>query len=189
MTASRISAFAVHSSLAQMFTIYNSDLEAHLAEFFDQSFSDHEFEQRFVWSSGLISIFPFGASATYWLEVYKSDSYKIEKKANFALSLPFTVSQMDTIQIIGSDDRDAQTVPIARGRYQLIYQDRYLTQSEINKIPDNLGTVDLEPDFWINLGPKSCKLTFIETSTESTAEILKAPEGLIINLPLELRRW
>lgn len=169
-----------------MFTIYNPDIEPDYDELLEGGFTQQEHNQHFAWFPGLINIYPFGASGRYWVEVYKSDSYRLEESANFALLLPFTVSKMNAVKIIGADDLDAQTVPIARGRYQLVYQDRYLTQSEINEIPDSLGSADPEADPWLNLGPKLCKVTFILTSIEVTAEILKAPEGEKINLPLFL---
>jgi hypothetical protein len=171
-----------------MFTVYNPDIESSYDELLEGGFTEQEHNQHFAWFPGLINFYPFGASGKYWIEVHKSDSYRLEENINFALSLPFTVSKMNAIQIIGTDDLNAQTVPIARGKYQLVYQDRYLTQSEIDEIPDNLGSVDPEPDPWINLGPKSCKLTLVKTSTEVAAKILKVPEGLFINLPLELRK-
>ena len=188
MTVFKVAAFRVHSSMAQMFSVSNSDIKPSLDELFEGGFSEQEYSQRFAWFPGAINFFPCGSSGEYWIEVSKSDSYMLEEDSDFAVLLPFTVSKMNTIQISGTDDLEAQAVPIERGMYQLVYQERYLTQPEIDSIPVELGSVDPEPNLWLRLGPKICKLTFIPTSIEFEPEILKAPEGRTIKPPLLLRR-
>jgi hypothetical protein len=188
MSNFRLASFLVFSSCAQIIGLSNLGIVPVLDDIFQDGCEEQEMGQHFIWAPGAINFFSYGSSGSYWTEVFIGSRVQIDKKSFFAVSLPFTVSADDAIQFGGTDDIDEiQTVRIARGKYRLIYQERYLTRAEIKAIPIGLPPFDPEPDIWINLGSKYCKFTFIPTSDDVIAEILKIPPGDHIPLPLLLR--
>jgi hypothetical protein len=189
MSNSQLAAFKVFSSLAQMLGVSNREVIPVLDDMFEGGYEDQEYEQGFAWFPNAVTFFPYGPSSNYWVEVYLGDSYAFEDNITYAVSLPFIISEADVIQVGGSDDIEKiQTVNIDRGIYRLIYQERYLTQPEIDSIPVKFRSSDPQSDPWLNLGPKLCKLIFIPTSTQVAAELLKPLEGKNIKLPLFLRK-
>jgi hypothetical protein len=193
--AIRLSAFQLSASLSQLLCIHGGNTSSDL-NFADQlDLVDYsipqDYEQRFAWFSTSVTFFPLGDSGIYWVEVFLANSYEVGENVDFAVLLPFTVTEDNAIQVGSVDDRDEICVVqgISQGLYQLVFQERYLTQSEIDAIPADLPSADpqSEPN-WLSLGPKLCQLTFIPTTTEVMPVLLKAPKARNIKLPLFLHR-
>ena len=186
MPALKLAAFQLSSSLGLSLDVSNVGVVPGIDLL--HLFTEQDFNQHFAWFPSAVTFFPLGESGTYWVEVLLSDSYEIERKADFAVLLPFIVAVDDAIQVGGSDDRDETRIVrgIAKGYYKLLYQDRYLTQSEIDEISVALPKAQPEREPLLSLGPKYCKLTLVPTLTKATPELLKAPDKRTIKLPLIL---
>lgn len=185
MKALTLSAFKLSASTSLSLDVSNVGIHPGLE--FLEYFEQQDYDQGFAWFPPSVTFFPLGESGTFWVEILLSDVYKIEDPVDYAVIIPFVVSVEDAIQV-GADDRNEIRIVrgISKGFYKLVYQERYLTQSEIDNISVDLPGAEPESEPGLSLGPKLCKLTFIPTSTKCNAEILKAPSELKIKLPLFL---
>jgi len=190
MTVSKISAFRISSSLSLSFDVGNVGVIPSIDLL--HLFEEKDYEQHFAWFPSSVTFFPLGESGTYWIEIFLGDSYEVEANSSFSVLLPFIVLTEDAIQVGGSDDSDETQIirGVTKGYYQLLYQERYLTQAEIDKISVNLSSPlpEAQPDEepWLSLGPKICKIMLVPTATKIAPELLKAPPDVTVKLPLFL---
>lgn len=190
MSILKLAAFKISSSLSLSLDVSNVGVipGIDLLHLFEEA--DHS--QHFAWFPSSVTFFPPGESGIYWIEIFLGDSYEVDPNADFAVLLPFIVTADDAIQVGGSDDRDETQIirGISKGYYKLLYQDRYLTQFEIDEIlvdfPNSLPKAQPEEEPWLSLGPKICRIMLVPTSTKIGPELLKAPKGTTIKLPLNL---
>jgi hypothetical protein len=192
----RLSAFQLSAGMSLSLCVNGSNTSSDL-NFADQVdyrlgyVIEQDYDQGFAWFSTSVTFFPLGDSGIYWVEVLLANSYEVGANVDFAVLLPFTVTEDNAIQVGSVDGRDEICVVqgISQGSYQLIFQERYLTQPEIDAIPADLPPADPQSEpSGLSLGPKLCQLTFIPTITEVMPVLLKAPKARNIKLPLFLHR-
>lgn len=178
MTTSKLKAFKIKSGIARSFYVANVGIIPDLVLL--EQFEERDYAQRFAWFPEAITFFPLGATGTYWVELFLGDSYSVDADADFAVLLPFINSTADVVDVGGDDYGEIVQVPLAKGVYQLIYQERYLSQREIDQRPAELPPEDPQPFWEDSFGPKSCHLTLIPVSAKPEPEILKPLRGRTI---------
>ncbi len=175
MVTSQLSSFVISASAAKSFYVTNAGIYPFqdLLEHFERQ----DYYQRFAWFPEAVTFFPIGESAIFWIEVFLGDNFTLDYEADYAVLLPFTNTTNNAVEIGGGDDGEIIFINLSQGVYKLIYQERYLTQTEIDQIPDELPSEDPQEAFWHSFGPKVCQLTFISTSSTPKPEILIPPRG------------
>jgi hypothetical protein len=185
MRITKLAAFKLSASLSLSLDVSNVGINPGLG--FLEHFEQQDYTQRFAWFPSAVTFFPVGDTGIFWIEVFLGDSYEIDENPDYAVIVPFTVSVEDAIQV-GADDRDEIRIVrgIPRGVYKLVYQERFLIQSEIDNMLVDLPRSEPEAEPWLSLGPKICKITLVPASTKVAPELLRDPEGTTIKLPLTL---
>jgi hypothetical protein len=120
----RLKAFKIKSGIARSFYLANVGVIPNLVLL--KRFEERDYAQQFAWFPEAITFFPFGASGNYWVEIFLSHSYSVDANADYAVLLPFINSTADVVEVGGDDYGEIVQVPLARGVYKLIYQERYL---------------------------------------------------------------
>jgi hypothetical protein len=126
---------------------------------------DRECRQRFAWMSDFIAFFPYGSFGSYWIEVYEKNTDALDDRTYFAVAVPLRLTQQTAVQFCGTDDMsEPHEVLLESGEYRLVFQERFMTQPEIDILPVVLIGADTSEDAndpRIALGPRCCTFTFV----------------------------
>jgi hypothetical protein len=190
MTYRKLASFKISASLGRLIFCHTMD-ESRFIDILDETnWSEVESRQRFVWMPDLVLVFPCGP-ISYWIEVYEDNINALDDRAYFALSVPFQLKERKKIQFCGPVDlRQDNSVVLEAGDYCLIFQERFMTQTEIDALPVSMVEADISEDAndpEIALGPRCCTFTFIPVDQPCEAEILKELPNSRILKPLTLR--
>jgi hypothetical protein len=190
MTYRKLASFKVSAGLGRLIFCHSMD-ESRFIDLLDETnWSEVEGRQRFVWMPDLVLVFPYGPIA-YWIDVYEGNINALDDRSYFALSVPFQLKKRKKVQFCGPVDlRQDNSVVLEAGDYRLIFQERFMTQAEIDMLPVDMIEADISEDAndpEIALGPRYCTFTFIPVEQPCEAEILKELPNSRIRRPLTLR--
>lgn len=173
MTNLKISSFVISATLGKSFYIANAEVNPD--DGLLEQYERQDYYQRFAWFPEAVSFFPIGESATFWIEIFLDTNYVLDPDVDYAVLLPFFNKTDNPIEIGGGDNGETILINLSKGIYKLIYQERYLTQAEIDQFPEELPPAEPEEPFGHSFGPKLCHLTFISTLSSPAPEILRPP--------------
>ena len=152
-----------------------------------QNYSDRDinayFDQGFVWHPNFIGFKTRNNIGGCWVQAYVSESLSLEPDTERAIVVPYRVSDENYFYL--SDDNLGEHVDLKSGQYQLLYQNRRLSNDEIESLGDEFDYFD--PEDGINpesSRPELCLLTFIPTTEVIKPQILRSEPGF--NPPSEL---
>lgn len=118
-----------------------------------------------------------------WIQVYISESLELESDTERAIVVPYYVSEENHFYLSG--DHSSKSIEIKSGQYQLLYQNRHLSDSEIESLGDEFDYFDSEDSIDPESSrPELCLLTFILTTEVIEPQILRREPGF--NPPSEL---
>ena len=137
--------------------------------------------QGFVWHPNFVGFETRGEIGGGWVRVYVSNNLELEAEIERAIVVPYFVSSENYFYL--SDDDSGQCVELESSQYQLLYQNRYLRNDEIEILGEFEDEFEPEedPD---SFRPELCLLTFIPTTEEIEPQILRHEPGF--NPPSEL---
>ena len=137
-------------------------------------------KQGFFWYPNCVGFETRGEIGGCWVIIYISDHLELEPDTERAIVIPYRVTS-GHFEISGEESE--VRINIESGQYQLLYQNRRLSNREI----ENLGVFEDEfvpeedPD---SFRPELCLLTFIPATEVIEPQILRREPGF--NPPSEL---
>ena len=137
--------------------------------------------QGFFWYPNCVGFETRSEIGSCLVKVYVSERLELETDTERALVVPYRVLSQNHLYL--SDDESEQRINIESGQYQLLYQNRYLSNSEIESSSEFEDEFDPEEDP-NSFRPELCLLTFIPGDEVIEPQILRhEPE---FNPPSEL---
>ena len=141
------------------------------------------FDQGFTWHPNFVGFKIRNEIGGCWIKVYVSERLELQDDTEITIIVPYRVSAENCFYL--SDEDSEISIDLDSGQYQLLYQNRYLSNSEIESLGDTFDYFnpeeDPDPD---GSRPELCLLTFIPTTEEIEPQILHhEPE---FNPPSEL---
>lgn len=149
-----------------------------------QNYTDDDinayWDQGFFWHPNCVGFKIRNEIGGCWVKIYVSERLELKAETQRAIVVPYRVSQENYFYLSG--DNPMGHVDLSSGQYQLLYQNRYLSDAEI----ESLGQFDyFNPDIDSDdTRPELCLLTFIPTPEEIEPKILRCEPGF--NPPSEL---
>ena len=137
-------------------------------------------DQGFVWHPNFIGFEIRNQIGDCKVKIYVSDLLELEPDTERAIVVPCCVSDKNYFYL--SDEESEVRIDLKFGQYQLLYQNRYLTDSEIESL-EEFEYLDLEI-IDNDTRPELCLLTFIPTTEVIEPQILRREPGF--NPPSEL---
>lgn len=162
-------------------------------DIFDKDW-DVGFRQRFIWYPHHVTFLPPGDIGGYWTEIYTADALELQSDTAQAIVVPFSVPRSNQVYVSASDDRGTP-FSLSHGHYQLLYESRYMTAAEAEKLDGFEYCSDLDEDSDLE---EQCELasaevirfTFIRTEDLPSPRILRpersdASQNLQLNPHIE----
>jgi hypothetical protein len=169
MAQNWIASFKIVSTLGQFLTVSDGRNQMPRTDLWTAADS----AQEFMWYPDFTCFATIGHVGDYHVEIWKGDTgdtVEVDSDTMRAILVPFTVSEVRFVWVTG--DGLGFVLPIHPGCYQLIFQNRYLTDEEIRELPD-FDQDDQEYYDDDELKPELCKLTFIPATGEVEPQILR----------------
>ena len=139
--------------------------------------------QGFFWYPNCVGFETRGIIGGCWVKVYVSKRLKLESDTERAIVVPYHVSSENYFYL--SDDNLGKPIKLESGQYQVLYQNRYLGNDEIESLGNTFDYFDPEDSIDLEGSrPELCLLTFIPTTEEIEPQILRHEPGF--NPPSEL---
>ena len=134
--------------------------------------------QRFIWYPDLVFFFPPGCLGSYWTEIYVSDTLELQPETVRAIVVPFTIrSEFEPFLVSNKRDGDSLFYLSRKGNYQLLFEARYLTLQEANRLAGfDWYTAEMSENPRIS-APELIRFTFVPTIEFPQPQILKAETG------------
>jgi hypothetical protein len=168
MTNALIQSFRVSSTLGRTLTVSDGTNEMPRTDLL----MEIDVAQRFMWWPDFVCFLPVSDFGAYHVEVWQASNVEVDSDTVRAILVPFYVSDIASVWVSGTDDRGI-SVPIPSGHYQLLFQNRYLTDEEMLRLP-GFG----ESYLHFTLKPELCKLTFVPIRGEVQPQILRQDEQM-----------
>lgn len=142
---------------------------------------DVSINQGFVWHPNFVGFEIRNQIGSCIVEIHISNHLELESNTERAIVVPYYVSDENYFYL--SDENSEVRIDLKSGQYQLLYQNRYLTDSEIESSGEFEDVFDPkeDPD---SFRPELCLLTFIPTTEVIEPQILRREPGF--NPPSEL---
>lgn len=136
------------------------------------------FAQKFIWYPELVLFFPPGLSGVYWTEIYISDTLELQPETIRAVTVPFTIrSEFEPLLVSNKGDGDSVFYLGKEGNYQLLFEARYLTIKEANRLAGfDWYTSEMSENPQTS-APELIRFTFIPAAEFSEPQILRAEAG------------